>query len=76
MTTQLCSRLSSEEINFGNGLYGKRVLEVAATPALRYLRHGTAAAMAVAAADIAPKAFEKLVKEGGEHQDVEDDLQV
>ncbi|CAB1097939.1 unnamed protein product [Ectocarpus sp. CCAP 1310/34] len=31
--------------------------------------------MAVAAADIAPKAFEQLVKEGGEHQDVEDDLQ-
>lgn len=32
--------------------------------------------MAVAAADIAPKAFQQLVKEGGEHQDVEDDLQV
>eukprot|EP00752_Nemacystus_decipiens_P018305 g16421.t1 len=31
--------------------------------------------MAVAAADIAPKAFEHLVKQGGDHQDVEDDLQ-
>lgn len=30
----------------------------------------------VAAADIAPKAFEQLVREGGENQDVEDDLQV
>lgn len=30
----------------------------------------------VAAADIAPKAFQQLVREGGEHQDVEDDLQV
>ncbi|CAM9380482.1 unnamed protein product [Laminaria digitata] len=29
----------------------------------------------VAAADIAPKAFEQLVREGGENQDVEDDLQ-
>lgn len=33
-------------------------------------------AMAVAAADIAPKAFQQLVSEGGKHQDVEDDLQV
>ena len=32
--------------------------------------------MAVSAADIAPKAFEQLVKQGGDHQDVEDDLQV
>lgn len=32
--------------------------------------------MAVTAADIAPKAFEQLVQQGGEHQDVEDDLQV
>ncbi|CAN0213700.1 unnamed protein product [Pylaiella littoralis] len=31
--------------------------------------------MAVAAADIAPKAFQQLVSEGGKHQDVEDDLQ-
>lgn len=30
----------------------------------------------VSAADIAPKAFEQLVREGGENQDVEDDLQV
>lgn len=32
--------------------------------------------MTVSAADIAPKAFRSLVAEGGEHQDVEDDLQV
>lgn len=32
--------------------------------------------MAVAAADIAPKAFQQLVEQGGDHQDVEDDLQV
>lgn len=32
--------------------------------------------MAVAAADIAPKAFQQLVQEGGGNQDVEDDLQV
>lgn len=32
--------------------------------------------MAVSAADIAPKAFGSLVAEGGEHQDVEDDLEV
>lgn len=32
--------------------------------------------MAVAAADIAPKAFQTLVAEGGENQDVEEDLQV
>ncbi|CAM9794454.1 unnamed protein product [Scytosiphon promiscuus] len=31
--------------------------------------------MAVSAAEIAPKAFQQLVEEGGEHQDVEDDLQ-
>lgn len=32
--------------------------------------------MTISAADIAPKAFEQLVKQGGELQDVEDDLQV
>lgn len=32
--------------------------------------------MAVSAAEIAPKAFRALVAEGGERQDVEDDLQV
>lgn len=35
-----------------------------------------AVAMAVSAAEVAPKAFEQLVSDGGDKEDVEDDLQV